>query len=67
MMKSLIPELLPLRYIFFLVTAAPVAHGSSWARDPSGAAAAGLYHSHSDTRSEPHLGPTPQFVAMPDP
>ena len=28
---------------------------------------AGLRHSHSNTRSELHLGPTPQFTATPDP
>ena len=31
------------------------------------AAAAGLSHSHSNTGSEPHLLPTPQLTAMPDP
>ena len=34
-----------------------------WARGQIGAAAA----SHSNTRSEPHLPPTPQLTAMPDP
>ena len=29
------------------------------------AAAADLHHNHSNTRSEPHLQPTPQLVAMP--
>ena len=29
--------------------------------------AAGLHHSPSNTGSEPHLQPTPQFVAMLDP
>ena len=28
---------------------------------------AGLHHSHSNARSEPHLRPTPQLRAMPDP
>ena len=33
----------------------------------TGAAAAGLYHSHSNARSEPRLQPTPQLIATPDP
>ena len=32
-----------------------------------GAAAAGLHHSHSNARSEPHLWPIPQLMAIPDP
>ena len=31
------------------------------------AVAADLYHSHSNTRSEPHLWPAPRLAAMPDP
>ena len=31
------------------------------------AAAADLYHSHSNAGSELHLCPTPQLTAMPDP
>ena len=31
------------------------------------AVAAALHQSHSNARSEPHLGPTPQLMAMPDP
>ena len=31
------------------------------------AATAGLYHSHSNARSEPHLLPTPQLTEMSDP
>ena len=55
-------------YLFvFLFRAAPAAYGCSHARGPIGAAAAGLYHSHSDAGPEPHLGPTPQLTAMPDP
>ena len=50
-----------------LFRAAPVAYGSSWARGQIGAAAASLHHSHSNTRSEPCLQPTPQFRAMLDP
>ena len=32
-----------------------------------GAIAAGLHHSHSNAKLEPHLQPTPQLVATPDP
>ena len=49
----------------FLFRAAPAACGSSQARGQSGAAAAGL--SHNNKGSEPHLQPTPQLMAMPDP
>ena len=35
--------------------AAPMTYGSSQARGQIEAAAAGLDHSHSNTRSEPHL------------
>ena len=45
----------------------PEAYGGSQARGQIGAAAAGLRHSHSHTRSEPHLQPTPQLTATPDP
>ena len=41
-------------YFFFLFRAILVAYGSSQARDQIGAAAADLYHSHSNTRSEPY-------------
>ncbi len=44
-----------------------MAHGGSQARGPIGAVAAGLRQSHSSTGSKPHLQPTPQLVAMPDP
>ena len=47
--------------------ATPVAYGDSQARGLIGTTAAGLYHSHSNTRSEPRLRPTPQFMAKPDP
>ena len=52
---------------FFFLTAAGAAYGSSWARGQMRAAAAGLYHSHSKAGSQPHLQPTLQLVAMPDP
>ena len=47
--------------------AATVAYGSSQAKGQIRAAAAGLHHIHSNTRSEPHLLPMPQIAAMPDP
>ena len=54
-------------FLFVLLfMAMPSPYGSSQARDPI-TAAAGLHHSHSNTGSEPHLRPTPQIVAMPDP
>ena len=52
-----------LKMIFFLVffRAAPAAHGGSQARGRIGAAAADLHHSHSNTRSGPHLQSTPHL------
>ena len=47
--------------------AAPVAYGGSQAKGPIGAVAAGLHHSHSIAGSKPHLRPTPQLTATPDP
>ena len=41
-------------FFFFVKRAAPVTYGSAQARD----IAAGLYHSHSNTRSESCLRPT---------
>ena len=53
--------------LFFppLFGAAPAAYGGSQARGPIGAAAASPHHSNAG--SEPHLRPTPQLMAMPDP
>ena len=51
--------------LFFRATL--VAYRGSQARDPIGAVAAGLYHSHSKVGSEPHLLTTAQLKAMPDP
>ena len=51
---------------FFLHRAEPTACGSSQAKGRLGAVAAGLRYSHSNTRSEPRLWPTPQVMAMPD-
>ena len=44
-----------------------MAYGGSQSRGQIGAVAAGLRHSHSNGRSKPHLQPTPQLTAMPDP
>ena len=54
-------------YYYLLFRAAPAAYGSSQIRGQIRAAAAGLYHSHSNARSELHLGPTPQPTVMLDP
>ena len=56
-----------LLFYFFRGTPAPYAYGGSQARSQIRAVAAGLHHSHSNTRSEPHLQSTPQLTAMPDP
>ena len=47
---------------FFFVRTAPMAYGSSQTRCWIEAAAASLYHSHSNTGSEPILQPLPQLV-----
>ena len=52
---------------FSFFRAAPMAYGGSRARGLIGAVAAGLGHSHSNTRSKPLLWPAPQLTAMPDP
>ena len=51
----------------FIFRAALAAYGSSQARGPIRAVAAGLHCSHSNGESEPCLGPTPQLMATPDP
>ena len=54
--------------LFCLLRAAPMAYGGSQARGPIRAvAAAGLHHSHSHIRPEPHLQATPQLMATPNP
>ena len=54
--------------IFFcLFRATPAAYGGSQARGQIGGAAASLRPSHSKARSKPHLRPTPQLTATPDP
>ena len=52
---------------FWSLRVAPIAYGGSQARGGIGTVAASLCHSHSNTRSEPHLWPTSQLTAMPDP
>ena len=52
---------------FFLFGAISAAHENSQTRGWIRAAAAGLPHSCSNVRSEPHLGPTLQLAAMTDP
>ena len=52
--------------VFSLYRAALETHGGSQARGLIGAIAANLRQSHSNTRSKPHLQPTPQLTAMPD-
>ena len=47
--------------------AAPAAYGGSQARGRIGAVATSLRQSHSNAGSEPHLQPTPQLTATPDP
>ena len=54
-------------FFFHFFRATPMAFGNSDARGWTGATAAGLCHSHSNMGSEPHLQPTPQPMAMPDP
>ena len=52
---------------FLLFRAPPEAYGSSQARGRIGDTAASLRHRHSNARSKPHLQPTPQLIATPDP
>ena len=54
---------------FLLFRAASAAYGSSQARGPIGAAAAGLYQSHSNAGSKPRqwVKDPPQLTAMLDP
>ena len=54
-------------FVFGVFRYAPSAYGGSQARGQIRAVAAGLYHSHSNVGSEPHLWPAPQLTAMPDP
>ena len=53
--------------LFAFLRAAPAAYGGSQARGRIVAVAASLRYSNSNVGSEPHLRPTPQLIAMPDP
>ena len=54
-------------FFFLLFRATPAVHEGSQARGPIRATAAGLRHSHSNTRSELCPWPTPQLMAMSNP
>ena len=58
-------------YIYILVPcllrATPTAYGDSQARGIIGAVSASLCLNHSNAIFKPHLQPTPQLLAMPDP
>ena len=53
--------------LFVFSRVAPEAYGGSQAKGLIRAIATGLHHSHSNTRSEPHLLPISQRTAMPHP
>ena len=53
--------------VFLSFRTTPTAYGGSQARGSIGTVAAGRRQSHSNTGSEPHLPPTPQLMATPDP
>jgi len=52
-----------IKFFFFRATPMAYSQASGWI----GITAAGPYHSHSNVGSEPHLRPTPQFMATLDP
>ena len=56
-----------LSFFFFLLRVALVAYGGSQAKGGIRAAAASLHQSHTNARAEPHVQPTPQLMATPDP
>ena len=53
-------------FFFFGLKATPTTYGCSQARGGIRTVDAGLCYSHSNTRSEPHLWPTPQHMATLD-
>ena len=72
--RKLLPEGYFLFYLikkvflaFVFSRAAPAAYGGSQVRGPIGAVASSLHHSHSNSRSELPLQPTPQLTATLDP
>ena len=57
-------------FFFFFFSpfwAVPIAYGGSQARGRIRDTAASLLHSHSNAGAQPHLQPTPQLTATPDP
>ena len=54
-------------FVFCPFRAIATAYEGSQARGRIGATAAGLHYSHSNAGFEPHLQPTPQLTAMPEP
>ena len=56
-----------IKNFFCLLRASPVAYEDSQARGLIGAIATGLFQSHSNAGSKPHLQPTPELTAMLDP
>ena len=68
-MMALVLEKLLLFFSFLFLGrgAATAAYGGSQARGQIRATASGLHHSDSNTGSKPHLRPTPQLTATPDP
>ena len=65
--QALCPRLLVFVFVFCIFKATCVSYGSSQASGQIRAIAAGLFHSHSNARSELHLRPTPQLAATLDP
>ena len=64
MAKNVYSDVLPFcSFLFFRAT--PTAYRGSQARNQMGAAALSLLHSH-NTRSKPHLRPTPELTETPD-
>jgi len=53
--------------LFAFSRATPAVYGGSQVRGRIGAVATGLRQSHSNLGSKPHLQPTPQLTATPDP
>ena len=54
-------------FVFFPFLGPLLTYRGSQARGLTGAVATGLCQSHSNLSSKPHLRPTPQLTATPDP
>ena len=69
--QGCIPKYILCRFVclfwFYCFLGLHPAYGNSQARGQIRAVAAGLHHSHSNTRSESRLQPTPQIMAVLDP